>query len=571
MEEALVQTFLLISAAFVAVALLTRLRLSPIVGYLAAGLLLGPTGLGVISHHADATHFFGELGIALLMFVIGLEFSIPRLVTAGKSVLFLGAATLAGTGGIVATLAHLLGGIPFLQSAIIGGAVAMSSTAIVHKHLIDTDETASRHGLAATGIVLFEDLVALALIALVSALHGTNGSGEMEPVLGKLAVSLVAFAVVALLARRTLGRLLGWVARSKVNEVFLLAVLTMVVGASLAAQSLGLSLPLGAFIVGMMVAESDFRHQLEDEIRPFRDLLLGVFFITVGMSVDWAEIGAAPGITLAVFATIIVVKLAVVFVVSKVSGMGFGSALKAGLLLAHAGELGLLVIERCLEGSLLSPAIGQPILGAVAISMLTGPMLAQLGDRLINSLNVSVDKDDLDHAEGGVHEAGGDLDKHVILAGCGPVGRLVAVTLENAGIKYLAVERNIDRLRRAQADGHKVVFGDATRPGILDAAGIVRARAMVVLVNDWHRSTKIIREARRLNPALQIIASLRDDTHLSDLVEAGASHIFPENYASGLGLAAQALMSLGVPPAEAMEKIRSIRAELSPELRLLPS
>ncbi|WP_278987569.1 cation:proton antiporter [Sphingobium yanoikuyae] len=571
MEEALVQTFLLISAAFVAVAILTRLRLSPIVGYLAAGLLLGPTGLGVISHHADATHFFGELGIALLMFVIGLEFSIPRLVTAGKSVLLLGAATLAGTGAIVATLAHLLGGIPLMQSAIVGGAVAMSSTAIVHKHLIDTDETASRHGLAATGIVLFEDLVALALIALVSALQGTTGSGEMEHVLGKLAVSLVAVAVVALLTRRTLGRLLGWVARSKVNEVFLLAVLTMVVGASLAAQSLGLSLPLGAFIVGMMVAESDFRHQLEDEIRPFRDLLLGVFFITVGMSVDWAEIGAAPGITLAIFVTIIVVKMAVVFAVSRVSGMGSGSAVKAGLLLAHAGELGLLVIERCLEGSLLSPAIGQPILGAVAISMLTGPMLAQLGDRAINSLNVSVDKDDLDHAEGGVNEAGGDLDKHIILAGCGPVGRLVAVTLENAGIKYLAVERNIDRLRRAQADGHKVVFGDATRSGILDAAGVGRARAMVVLVNDWHRSTKIIREARRMNPALQIIASLRDDTHLSELVEAGASHIFPENYASGLGLAAQALMSLGVPPAEAMEKIRSIRAELSPELRLLPA
>lgn len=571
MEEALVQTFLLISAAFVTVALLTRLRLSPIVGYLAAGLLLGPTGLGVISHHADATHFFGELGIALLMFVIGLEFSLPRLMAAGKSVLFLGAATLAGTGAVVTALAHLLSEIPFLQSAIIGGAVAMSSTAIVHKHLIDTDETASRHGLAATGIVLFEDLVALALIALVSALHGVTGSDEMEHVLGKLAVSLVAFAVVALLARRTLGRLLGWVARSKVDEVFLLAVLTMVVGASLAAQSVGLSLPLGAFIVGMMVAESDFRHQLEDEIRPFRDLLLGVFFITVGMSVDWAEISAAPGLTMAVFATIIVVKFAVVFLVSKVSGMGSGSALKAGLLLAHAGELGLLVIERCLEGSLFSPAVGQPILGAVAISMLTGPLLAQLGDRAVNSLNISTDKDDLDHTEDDVHAAGAVLDKHVILAGCGPVGRLVAVTLENADIRYLAVERNVDRLRRAQADGHKVVFGDATRPGILDAAGIVRARAMVVLVNDWHRSTKIIREARRLNPSLQIIASLRDDTHLSELVEAGASHIFPENYASGLGLAAQALMSLGVPPAEAMDKIRTIRAELSPELRLLPA
>lgn len=570
MTDALAQTFLMIGGAFVAVAALAKFRISPIVGYLAAGLLLGPTGLGLVSGHTEATHFLGELGIALLMFVIGLEFSLPRLLAAGRSVLGLSAATFAVTSLIIGSITHFVAGVPVLLAAIVGGAMAMSSTAIVHKHLIDTDETASRHGLAATGIVLFEDVAALVLLAVVAALQAGSGQHDLDAVFTRLAVSFLAFAGVALLARRTLGRMLVWVARSKVNEVFLLAVLTLIVGASLAAQSIGLSLPLGAFVVGMIVGESDFRHQLEEEIRPFRDLLVGIFFITVGMSVDWSEIAGSLGLTIAIFAAIVAIKLVVVLSAARVSGMGQGSAVKASFLLAHSGELGLLIIERCLQGSLLSPHMGQPILGAIALSMLTGPILAQLSDRMASSMNLPTDAD-VEHSERDVHAMTAALSGHVVLAGCGPVGRLVAATLEGSDIPYVAIERNIDRLRRAQGDGHRAVFGDATRAGILTAAGTDRAQAIVVLINNWHHSTKIIREAKRLNPSIHVIASLRDDVHLGELVKAGASHIFPENYAAGLGLAAQALMSLGIPPAEVMERIRSIRAELSPELRLLPT
>lgn len=571
MADPLVQTFVLVGTAFAGVALLTRLRLSPIVGYLAAGLLLGPTGLGVVSADSEGTHFFGELGIALLMFVIGLEFSFPRLVAAGRTAIVLGAATLSLTAAAVGLIVSHLLNIPLVPAVLVGGAVAMSSTAIVHKHLIDSDEIASRHGVAATGIVLFEDVVALALLAVVSALHGSAGHQNIDDVIVRLAISFVAFAGVALLARRTLGRLLEWVAKSKVNEVFLLAVLTLIVGASLAAQSIGLSLPLGAFVVGMIVGESDFRHQLEEEIRPFRDLLVGIFFVTIGLSVDWAAIADRAGLAAVILAMIVTIKLLVVVGIARLFGMGAGSAVKAGFLLAHSGELGLLVIERCLEGSLIPRDVGQPILGAIAVSMLAGPILAQFGERVAIALAFKPDTGDEEQEETDVHARSCDLDGHIVLAGCGPVGRLVALTLEASNIPYIAVERNVDRLRRAQADGHQAVFGDATRSGILKAAGIERARALVVLVNDWRRSTRIIQEARRLNPDIHIIASLRDDVHVGALVEAGASHIFPENYAAGLGLAAQALMSLGVPPAEAMGKIRSIRAELSPELRLLPA
>ncbi|WP_313325846.1 cation:proton antiporter [Sphingobium yanoikuyae] len=568
MEEQLAQTFLLIAAAFVAVAILARLRLSPVLGYLAAGLLLGPHGMGAVTD-SEGTHFFGELGIALLMFVIGLEFSVPRLLSSGGAMIGLGFGTVAGATLLAGAASHFVVGLPLLPAALLGGAIAMSSTAIIQKHLVDTDAVSSRHGVAATGIVLFEDLVALILLSLIAALPDAANEVEMEKVLLRMGVSFVALAGVALLARRTLGRLLGWVARSGPDETFLLAVLTLVVGASLAAEEIGLSLPIGAFVVGMMVGESDFRHQLEEEIRPFRDLLLGIFFVTIGMSVDWSQILAQPAVTFLVLAAILVVKFLVVFGVTRLSGLPASSAVKTGLLLAHSGELGLLIVGRSLDSALLSPAIGQPVLGAIAASMLVGPILAQWSDRAGDLMVRSRDPRGAE-IETAVRTTSQELKGHVVLAGCGPVGRLVALTLEASEIPYLAIERNVERLRRAQQEGHKAVFGDASRAGILKAAGVDRAAAIIVLVNNWHRSVRIIREAKRLNPGIQVIASLRDDAHLGELAQAGAAHVFPENYAAGLGLGAQALMTLGMSADDATDRIRAMRAQLSPDLQIVP-
>ncbi|MBJ7438491.1 MAG: cation:proton antiporter [Sphingopyxis sp.] len=568
MEEQLAQTFLLIAAAFVAVAILARLRLSPVLGYLAAGLLLGPHGMGAVTD-SEGTHFFGELGIALLMFVIGLEFSVPRLLSSGGAMIGLGFGTVAGATLLAGAASHFVVGLPLLPAALLGGAIAMSSTAIIQKHLVDTDAVSSRHGVAATGIVLFEDLVALILLSLIAALPDAANEVEMEKVLLRMGVSFVALAGVALLARRTLGRLLGWVARSGPDETFLLAVLTLVVGASLAAEEIGLSLPIGAFVVGMMVGESDFRHQLEEEIRPFRDLLLGIFFVTIGMSVDWSQILAQPAVTFLVLAAILVVKFLVVFGVTRLSGLPASSAVKTGLLLAHSGELGLLIGGRSLDSALLSPAIGQPVLGAIAASMLVGPILAQWSDRAGDLMVRSRDPRGAE-IETAVRTTSQELKGHVVLAGCGPVGRLVALTLEASEIPYLAIERNVERLRRAQQEGHKAVFGDASRAGILKAAGVDRAAAIIVLVNNWHRSVRIIREAKRLNPGIHVIASLRDDAHLGELAQAGAAHVFPENYAAGLGLGAQALMTLGMTADDATDRIRAMRAQLSPDLQIVP-
>lgn len=239
------------------------------------------------------------------------------------------------------------------------------------------------------------------------------------------------------------------------------------------------------------------------------------------------------------------------------------------LLLAHSGELGLLIVGRSLDSALLSPAIGQPVLGAIAASMLVGPILAQWSDRAGDLILRSRDPLGAE-IETAVRTTSQELKGHVVLAGCGPVGRLVALTLEASEIPYLAIERNVERLRRAQQDGHKAVFGDASRAGILKAAGVDRAAAIIVLVNNWHRSVRIIREAKRLNPAIHVIASLRDDAHLGELAQAGAAHVFPENYAAGLGLGAQALMTLGMSADDATDRIRAMRAQLSPDLQIVP-
>lgn len=566
MNQPLVQVFLIVVGSFLAVAILSRWRVSPIVGYLAVGTILGPHGVGVMSE-GEGLRFFGELGVALLMFFIGLEFAWPRILASKGRMIAAGAVAVALTSLIVGVIVQPWLGTSVVASAIIGCAIAISSTAFVLKHLVDMDEISTGHGEASSGIVLFEDLAALVMLAVIGSLRVRNGdsAGFQEPFL-RFAIALIIFAVAALFARPILGRALAWIAKSRINETFLLAVLALILGAAVAATSIGLSLPIGAFIVGMIVGESDFRHQFEDEVRPLRDLLLGIFFVGIGMSVDWTSAFVEPLDTVGLLLVIIMVKLVVVTAVASAFGLNIVSALRTGFLLAHSGELGLLIIAQSIGSSLLPVDVGQPVLGAVAISLLVGPFLARIGHRVAPAFTERAGRHD--HLES-VMESSHELDRHVLMAGCGPVGRLVAVTLEASRIPYLAIERNLELLHRAQEDGHNVIFGDATRPGILKAAGVERASTLVILIHDWMKSARVIREARHLNPDLQIIASVKDDLHMSPLVEAGASHIFPENFAAGLGLAAQALVSTGVPPSDAIDRIRRIRAHLSPELRLL--
>ncbi|MFL0588513.1 cation:proton antiporter, partial [Sphingomonas olei] len=370
--------FVLALASFAAVAAISRLRFSPIVGYLGAGLAIGPHGLNLLPA-TENIRVLGEVGVALLMFVVGLEFSFKRLLEARRVVFGLGSVQV-GTTALLAAPLGIWAGVGVLPSLLIGFALAMSSTAIVHKQLIDQDEVATHHGVLATGFLLFQDFAALPLLAVVGALHG--GTGSTLGTLLAVGMSIAVFLLVALLARPTLGRILAWTARSHSNELFLLATVLLVLGGAVAAEALHLSLPIGAFIVGMAVGESDFRHQLEEEIRPFRDLLLGLFFLTVGMMIDWRVVLAQPGTTFAALTLLLAIKLGVVFLLVRSTGVSGRTSARVALLLAHGGEFALLLVSQTLGTDLVPAYFGQPVLAAVALSMLIAPALAQWNGRI---------------------------------------------------------------------------------------------------------------------------------------------------------------------------------------------
>jgi len=568
LHHLLIDALVLILASLALIALLTRMRLSPIVGYLIAGVVVGPHGLNLVSA-SEGTRFLGELGIAALMFVIGFEFSWPRIVAAGRLVFVVGLLQV-GLTALAVAAAALMVGLPPLAALLLGFALAHSSTAIIHKQLLDQDEVATPHGITTTGILLFQDLAALPILLLIGAI-AAGGEHDLSRTLLRMGGAVILFLGVALFARRTIGRIFDWIARTGSNEPLMLAAFALMAGVALIAESVGLSLAIAAFIVGMVVSESDYRHHLADELRPVRDLLLGLFFLTIGMSVDWSVVVTEPAVTLGALLLLLLVKLIIVFVVVRLSGAERGMALRTAIVLAHGGEISLLILTQAIAAGLVPQNVAQAAMAGTAASILLAPILIQFNRHIAEEaistspyLGPGPDSEDL------MGKSAGDLKNHVILAGCGPVGRLLATVLEANRVPYLAIERDLERLRIAQREGHRVLFGDATRRGVLEAAGIEEAAALVALLNSQPRIEHLVRQARHLNPVIPILVSTRDDRGLAPIVKAGATYIFPENHAAGLALAVQTFVVLGVPPAEALTRVRAARAQLNPELRALP-
>ena len=563
LHHLLADAVILILASLAFVALFTKLRLSSIAGYLFAGALVGPYGLHLVAAN-EGTRFLGELGIAALMFVIGFEFSWPRIVAARRLVFVVGLLQVSVTALLVAGAA-LLAGLSLTASLIMGFALAHSSSAIIHKQLLDQEEVTTAHGITTTGILLFQDLAALP--ALLVGAMASGAEHDLAPLLLRLGAAVVIFAGAALFARRTIGRIFDWVARSRSNEPLMLAGLGLVAGVALIAESIGLSLAVAAFIVGMVVAESNYRHHLADELRPLRDLFLGLFFLTIGMSVDWSIVITEPVATAGALVVLVLVKFAIVFALVRLSGAERSSALRTALILAHGGEISLLILMQAFGGGLLPEEVAQPAMAGTAVSIFLAPFLIQFNRRIVTE--VIATPEIAGDPEGMIGGAQGNLRNHVVLAGCGPVGRLVGKVLKASGVPYIAIERDVDRLRIAQREGHPVIFGDATRYGVLEAAGVEDAGVVVCLLNSEARLEELVRHVRQLNPAVPVLVSTSDDRGLRPLVKAGATHIFPESQAAGLGLAAQTFIALGVPPAEALARVRAIRVRLNPELRAL--
>ncbi len=546
-----------------------RLRLPPILGYLTVGILVGPYGFAWIDDTGH-TRALAEFGVVFLLFTIGLEFSLPQLIRMKQIVLWLGGAQVFLTTAITAAIAVSLG-LPLESALVLGGVVAMSSTALVIRQLTEQVELHTRHGRNAVGILLFQDVMVIPFLILVSQSTGAEADTSFISIMIALAKGFAALILILALGRWALRPLFRLIAKFRSTELFTLTVLLVTLGAASITHEMGLSFALGAFVAGMMLSETEFRHEVEAEIRPFRDLLLGLFFITVGMLLN---IRLLPEIWLPVLMLLLMLitfKLLLIAVLCRLLGWDNAVALRTGLVLAHGGEFGFAILSMALAGGMLPAEQGQIILTALLMSMGMAPLLIRYNGRLVwkvipskATLSQQVIKEQIEDSCRG-------LSGHVIICGFGRVGQNIARFLEDEGLRFVATELDPVLVQNAIKAKEPVVYGDAANIEILKAAGLECAVALVISMNDDATALKILHRVRKFDDKIPILVRTRDDTNLDRLQEAGATEVVPETMEASLMLSSLLLMMLKVPVSRVFYKVRQIRKERYAMLhRVLP-
>jgi CPA2 family monovalent cation:H+ antiporter-2 len=556
---ALGDVLILLLLAVGAVVLLRRLGVTPILGYLLVGVLAGPHGLGLVPEHAGM-HVLAEVGVAFLLFAIGLEFSLPQLLSMRRVVLGLGAAQVLPSALLIGLAVWALGLSP--QSAlIVGGALAMSSTAIVMKQLVEQLELHSRHGRAAVGILLFQDLAVVPLLVLIPLLAADGEAGLALPLLLALAKGAAVLVAMLVLGRWVLRPLFHAVASGHSAELFTLAVLLVSLASAWTTHALGLSLALGAFLAGMMLSETEFRHQVETDIRPFRDVLMGLFFVTVGMRLDVSVLPAVWGQVLLLLALLTLGKAAIIVMVARVARYPAGVAIRTGLVLAQGGEFGFALLALALSNDLLDARESAAVLSAVVLSMALAPVLIRYNARIADALTGGGGQRAREREAQRVSEATRGLDGHVIVCGFGRVGQNLGRMLREQGLDYVALDLDPGLVREAWEAGEPVFFGDSTHAELLEAAGLMRAAALVVSVDDPHAAERILTAVRARREDLPLLVRAHDDADLDRLEEMGATEVVPEALETSLMLAEHLLPRLGISIAEVQSAVARVREE----------
>lgn len=550
------QVAVLLAIGTAAVALCQRLGFSPIVGYLATGILVGPSGAGWLAE-SPITRSLAELGVVLLMFTIGLEFSLTRLLASRRLVLGLGCAQVVVTTAALGLTGMALGLGP-IQAAIIGAALAMSSTAIVLKQLSEQMELPAPHGRVATGILLFQDIAVVPVLVALPVLAGdlSRLGAALAFALGK---ATVLFLGLVLVGRRLLPPVLHWVVATRSLELFMLTVLLMAVAAAGLSSAAGFAPTLGGFMAGMLLGETLFRHQIEADIRPFRDLMLGLFFATIGMQVDpvvWVTQAGAVALTLA---ALLIVKPLILQPLVRAMRHTAVDAWRAAIALAQGGEFGLLVVATALGLGLIDARIAQPVLSGIMLSMLLAPVLLRANQSFTAWVLAARSAGGASQAEAYVADASRDFDRHVIVCGYGRLGQNLLRILHDEGIDATALDLDAERVRQAVAAGEPVIFGNAAQPGVLRAAGIERARALAITPGDAAVAERIAVHVRSLGLELPILARSTRGRHDEALQAAGAT-VFPEGLESSLAYAGQMLIMLDIAPSQVEARLNEIRA-----------
>ncbi len=548
---------ILLSSAVLLVALLRTLRLPPLLAYFLIGLALGPHTFGVVED-SEAVRGLAEFGVVFLMFSIGLEFSLPQLYSMRRTVFGLGSAQVLVTMGYAMGAAVLLG-LEWRAALVISGALTMSSTAIVSKMLVEQIELNSRHGRLSIGMLLFQDIAVVPLLILIPALAAADG--DLPSLLGMSALkAAAALAILLVFGKSLVNPWFELVARQRSQELFVLNVLMVTLGLAFATKLAGLSYALGAFVAGMLISETRYRYQVEADIGPFRDILLGLFFITLGMQLDLAALAGNFVWIVLLAAGLVMVKAGLITSLCRVAGHEAGVALRTGVTLAQAGEFGFVLLAQGGEFNLIAPQHMQLVLAAMLLSMLLAPFIIQYNGRIARLLAPSYQRNRSQKIEEIVHASQG-LSGHAIICGYRRSGQNLARFLAQEHIPYIALDLDPVRVREAATAGLPVAYGDSARLEVLQAAGVARARVVVVSFSELRATLKVLHVMRENYPSIPVIVRTLDDTDMDRLRDAGATEVVPEVLEGSLMLASHALVVLGVPLNRVVKRIRRFREE----------
>ncbi len=531
-----------LAAAIVFVSVFRRLGASPIVGYLVAGMLIGPFGLGFIGD-VEGARGLAEMGIVFLLFSIGLELSFKRLRTLRWQVFGLGTAQVVVTALVIGGIVLALGSPP--QAAIvIGGGLALSSTAVVLQLLTEKGEISGRVGRTSFAILLLQDLAVVPLLAMVPLL-GRQGGGDWITMAIPVATALLAVVTIVVVGRLLLRPLFRITAASGQAEVTVALSLLAILGTAWATEAVGLSLTLGAFLAGLLLSETEFRHQVHADIKPFRGLLLGLFFMSIGMSIDLGYALDNVMLIAILVLTLVVLKTAITATMCRISGLPFIPSLRVGLLLAQGGEFAFILVGLAMEFGVIDGTIGQLSLVVGGTSLIITPFLAAAGRLIGQYLERYV-------AVGlaAIEEENQDLSGHVVVGGFGRMGQAVAKVFDAHKIPYVAIDMDARKVMEMREQGRPIYFGDASRPDLLWGVGIDRARAALVVMNDTEAAGRMVALLRRGFPDMDIVARARDEKHGEELALAGATSTVAETLEVSLQLAGRVLRRFGIPDSD---------------------
>jgi len=544
-SELLTSLLLLLGTSTALIVLLYRLHIASLLAFLITGALFGPTGLGVIDDPEELAAI-AELGLTFLLFILGLEFSLPRLIALRNTVFRLGSMQMLVCSFIFFLVLQLTG-LDWQIALILAGGFSLSSTAIVSGELSNLGLLKKRHGEIAIGILLFQDLAAIVLLVAVPLVSSQSEGFSLGGLLFTITEGLVLLAAFFFTSRYLLPHLLREIATQKSDQLLVLAALVIVLLSAMLTSSIGLSMELGAFLAGMMLGDTRFKHQLEADIRPFRDLLLGLFFITIGMLVDLGQLVSFWPYLLLGGLLLMITKAFLITGVVKLLGESWRSAIPAGLTLAQGSEFLFALLALSVRSQLVNQNVASNLITIVIISMVMTPLLIKHSPNLVDSFISRIGNKTLQATNEEIFDREIKKKNHILILGFGRVGQTIARFLRPLNIDYLVLETDDIRIKEASAVDEPIFYGDSSRIDILKAAGAANASIVVVTFDDTDLATKIIENVKNINSTIPVLIRTRDDSHLEDLLSAGAEEVIPETHEASLTMVSHLLLMVEYP------------------------